>query len=203
MTNVESLFKETNTKRRIASRVGCLSDLKAELPLFFEAYRIACEDYNREVIQTTPESRCRGFEASLLNSKLIHRFQKSFPDNWKYGRYKRFILNKNGYLFLIKKLDTKGKPMNIRTKLVENINSQLMSSLFQNQNCTEDPILYFGYRKDKAGNIFQPQVVYIDENRISWTIGENDISTIGSIGLSKPSDQPLTPKVRLRKKAAN
>lgn len=204
MSKLEIKIKETNIKRRLASRVGCLCDLKEELPLFFDAYRNACVDYNREIIQTPPESRCRGFEASLLNSKLIHAFQTHFPSNWKYGKYKRFILNKSGYLVLIKKLNSKGMPMNIKTKIVESISLQFTGSLFEDSNNIEEPILFFGYKRDKIGNIYQPQVVYIDENHIRWTIAESDIAAIEIIGMTKPSDPVASPKLRnVKKKAVN
>jgi hypothetical protein len=202
MTKLETFLKETNTKRRLASRVGCLCDLKEELPLFFDAYNEACESYNREIVSTPPESRCRGFEASLLNSKLIQAFQKYFPRDWKYGKYRRFILNKKGYLVLIKKLDCKGRPMNIKTRIVESINFQMMGSLFDERRCTEEPIVYFGYKKDKTGTIHQPQVVYIDESMIRWTIMESDIFDSESITLKKTSDSVASPILRTTKKKA-
>jgi hypothetical protein len=203
MSKLEIKTTKPNIKRRLASRQGCLYDLKAELPLFFDAYKKACEDYNREINQTPPESRCITLEASLLNSKLIFRFQSQFPFNWKYGKYRRFILYKNGYLVLIKKLDHKGKPMNIRTKIVESINYQRMGSLFQDSGYTEEPILYFGYRKDKTGNLFHPQIVYIDEDQISWTIDESALAAIKSISINAPSEQTVSPTVRVRRKKAS
>lgn len=202
MTNVEQKVGKPKVKRRLASEEGCLIDLQNELPLFFNAFEEACENYNNEVVQTPPESRCRGFEASLFNSKLIQGIQKYFPVNWKYGKYKRFILNTKGYLVLFKKLNNKGMPMNIRTNIVESINSQMMYSLFDNFDFVEEPILYFGYKKDRIGNIYQPQLVYIDENQIRWTIEESDIAVTKTVGMEKPSEEVATPKLKNAKKKA-
>lgn len=202
MTNVEQKVGKPKVKRRLASEEGCLIDLQNELPLFFNAFEEACENYNNEVVQTPPESRCRGFEASLFNSKLIQGIQKYFPVNWKYGKYKRFILNTKGYLVLFKKLNNKGMPMNIRTKIVESINLQMMYSLFDSFDFVEEPILYFGYKKDRIGNIYQPQLVYIDENQIRWTIEESDISVTKTVGMEKPSEEVATPKLKNAKKKA-
>lgn len=202
MTNVYQNFENSKVRRRLASQNGCLNDLKDELPLFFNAFEEACRNYNIEVIQTPPESRCRGFEASLFNSKLIQGTQKYFPRNWKYGKYKRFVLNTKGYLVLFKKLNKDGMPMNIKTKIVESINLQMMNSLFEDSNFVEEPILYFGYKKDKFGILDQPQIVYIDENKIRWTIEESDITSTKSVGLEKPSESVATPKLRTEKKKA-
>jgi hypothetical protein len=124
--------------------------------------------------------------------------------DWKYGKYKRFILNAKGYLVLFKKLNNKGMPMNVRTKIVETINYQMMGSLFEQTGYTEDPILYFGYKKDRLGNIYQPQLVYIDENQVRWAIEEKDVVQNVSVALEKTSIDVAVPKLRiLKKKAVN
>lgn len=204
MVKLKQRFEFSNTKRRLASREGCMHDLEEELPLFFKAYNEACDDYNREVIQTPPESRCRGFEASLLNSKLIQAFQKHFPNDWKFGKYRRFILSKKGYLVLVKKLNGKGMPMNIQTRIVELINLQMTESLFDSSNSTEEPILYFGYKKDRTGNIVSPQIVYVDENQVRWFISEADVTVTTSSALTKPESTKdvAEPVLRTDKKKA-
>jgi len=199
MTNIKGNFKRTILKRRLATEKGCLMDLKEELPKFFLAFQEACESFNREVILTPIEARCRGYEASLFNSKLIQGIQKYFPNDWKYGKYKRFILNKDGYLMLFKKLNNKGMPMNVKTKVVQSINSQMMGSLFGDVDYVEDPILYFGYKKDRLGNIISPQIVYIDESQIQWTIGKNDIFTTKEVALGNVSETKAEPKLRRTK----
>ena len=204
MTKLNEKTRNPIVKRQRATDEGCLNDLKNELPLFFNAFEDACDNYNNEIVLTPPESRCRGFEASLFNSKLIQGIQKYFPKNWKYGKYKRFILNTHGYLVLFKKLNNKGMPMNIRTKIVESINLQMMNSLFGSFDFVDEPILYFGYKKDRIGNIYQPQLVYIDENQVKWTIIESDLSKPIAVGIGKPSEDVAMPKLKNAiKKAVN
>jgi hypothetical protein len=94
--------------------------------------------------------------------------------------------------------------MNVRTKIVETINYQMMGSLFEQTGYTEDPILYFGYKKDRLGNIYQPQLVYIDENQVRWAIEEKDVVQNVSVALEKTSIDVAVPKLRiLKKKAVN
>lgn len=198
----EKKVEKSMVKRRLATEKGCLLDLTKELPMFFRAFEEACNNYNREIVQTLPEARCRGFEASLFNSKLIQSIQKYFPENWKYGKYKRFILNTKGYLVLFKKLNSKGMPMNVRTKIVESINSQLMASLFDSHGYVEDPILYFGYKKDRLGNLVHPQLVYVDENQIKWSIAEHEVIKYNEVAIEKPTEDTVAPKLRISKKKA-
>jgi hypothetical protein len=162
-------------KRKLATFDGVKFDLKNALELMFKAFHEANEMYEKEIIQTPPLARARGFEASLLNSKMIQCIQKYFPENCRFGRYKRFILRVNGYIILFKKLDKKNRPMNIKTKLVNAISNQLTLSLFNDTTYVQEPILYFGYNKDKIGNISEPKLVYLDEDRIKWEITANDI----------------------------
>ncbi|MEO9533874.1 MAG: hypothetical protein ABJG68_02670 [Crocinitomicaceae bacterium] len=180
-------------------------DLKKELPLIFKAFSEAFEAYEKEVIQTPPEARARGFEASLLNSKMIHSIQNNFPVNWKFGKYKRFTLRINGYIVLFKKFNAKGLPMNIKTKSVEAISQQLSFPLFDDSTFVAEPILFFGYRKDKIGNIVDPKLVYIDEDQVKWTICNNDISTTKTVSIPK-EEKSVMPKLResaKTKKASN
>lgn len=202
MTNVNHFIKNANVKRRIAKLDTCLIELQDELQLIFQAYDEACSSYNLEIVFTPPQARCRGFEASLFNSKMIQAIQKHFPLDWHFGKYKRFILTKKGYLVLFKKFDNKGYPMNIRTKFVENINLQLTGSLFEGLGYVEEPILYFGYKKDNLGRIINPQIVYIDEYKIKWVINEADIVSNKSIISEKASQEIATPKLRVVKKKA-
>ena len=164
-----------NQKRRIVSKKECLHDLKDELQIMFEAFREAIKLYEQEVVLTPPESRVKGFEASLLNSKMTQCIQKHFPSNWKFGKYRRFVLRVKGFNVLFKKLNNKNMPMNVRTVLVDAIANQLQLSLFDDYPEVIDPIVFFGYQKDKAGGIMNPKVVYIDENQVRWEIDEAEV----------------------------
>lgn len=197
-TNLEKKIK--TSRRRLASHDGCMVDLETELPLLFKAFHEAYGLFEEEIIQTPPEARARGFEASLLNSKMIQSIQKHFPLNCKFGKYKRFILRINGYTILFKKLGNNGMPMNIKTNHSNAISQQLSFSLFENASYIADPILFFGYKKDKTGEISDPQLVYIDENHIKWTVTENDITKVKTRSINKPIPKAVP---RLRAKAKN
>lgn len=206
MTNLEKIL-EPPKKRRLASEMGCKKDLENELPKLFEAFKMAFTDYEREVVQTPPSARARGFEASLLNSKMINSVQTVFPREWKFGKYKRFTLRVNGYIVLFKKLNSKDKPMNIKTNSVSAISNQLSMSLFDESTFTTEPILFFGYRKDRLGQITDPKLVYIDENKVQWTITEDEVkSNIKFINEEMEQTGLAMPKLKVvneEKKASN
>ncbi len=163
-------------KRRVISKQECLNDLKITINTLFNAFKEATELYNKESLLTPIESRMRGYETSLLNSKMAQCIQKHLPHNWRFGKYKRFIINIDGYNILFKKLNKYGMPMNIRTFLSDAINNQMQYSLFNEYEEMTAPIVYFGYQKNRFGEIINPQLVYIDEDRVKWTINEYDIS---------------------------
>lgn len=198
---------QVSIKRRTAKDSECQIDLQKELPLMFNAFKIASSTFEKEVIQTPIEARGRGFEASLLNSKMIQSIQTTFPNNWKYGKYKRFILRVNKYSILFKKLNNKNMPMNINTNFSNAISNQFTMSLFDEGTTSIDPILFFGYRKDRLGNIIDPKLVYIDENLPQWIIteenidlfSENKIVAIETIEKVKPKIKIVSPL----KKTAN
>lgn len=196
------------SKRRVASEDGCKKDLSNELPILFDAFTMAFKNYELEIVQTPPNSRARGFEASLLNSKMIQSIQETFPKYWKYGRYKRFTLNVNGYIILFKKLNNKNMPMNIQTKSVSDISNQLALSLFDENTYVAEPILFFGYKKNKFGQISDPKLVYIDENNLKWAITEHELNT-GTVIMNIPADETIKvamPKLKVAhniKKASN
>lgn len=167
---------ERFNKRREVSKEECLHDLRGELPKIFTAYIKGVEKYNKVMEEFPLEARIR-LDAPLLVSCIIQQIQKRFPDNWKFGRYKRFTLRISDYLILFKKLNNNNKPMNIKTKHVNSISNQLQLSLFNDDSFFTDPILFFGYKKDKSGEVISPQVVYIDEDSVKWIISENEIVT--------------------------
>lgn len=203
LTNQNQVF----IKRRTAKDSECQIDLQKELPLIFKAFKIASSAFEKEVAQTPIEARGRGFEASLLNSKMIHSIQTTFPNNWKYGKYKRFILRVNKYSILFKKLDSKNMPMNINTNFSKAISNQFTMSLFDEGTTSIDPILFFGYKKDRLGNITEPKLIYIDDNTLQWVLTEenidlfstNKIVAVETIEKVKPKIKILSPL----KKAGN
>lgn len=183
-------------KRRIASEKECRIDLQLHLPRIFEAFTVAYQAFESEIRQTNPMARPRGFEAALLNAKIIQSIQEFFPDNWAFGKYKRFTLRVEGYTILFKKLNKKGEPMNIKTKAVTNISNQLSLSLFDNTSFVFEPILFFGYKKNKIGIISEPQLIYIDENQIKWKITDENISTNSIIPFNREEEDLVKPTLK-------
>lgn len=180
MTNIENInnpAKNRQGKRREVNKEECLFDLKKDLPKMFLAFNRAVKLYNKTMIDIPLESRIR-VEAPMLNTRIVQCIQEVFPSKWKFGKYKRFILSINGYLILFKKLNAKSKPMNIQTKHVNTISNQLALSLFEDDYSFLEPILFFGYKKDRQGEIISPQLVYIDEDMVKWVITENEVSVI-------------------------
>lgn len=207
MTTNLTTEKRLSIKRRLATESECQIDLINEIPLMFSAFKEAFSNYEKEIIQTPVEARARAFEASLLNSKMIHSIQNNFPNKWKYGKYKRFILRVEGYSILFKKLNGKDRPMNINTKYSNAISNQFAMSLFEEDVKSIDPILFFGYKKDKVGNIKEPKLVYIDDNLVKWTINEDNIEQRYNIKSSNVEvTEKVMPKIKVSvasKKAAN
>jgi len=191
-------------RRRLASLKGVTFDLKEELPVLFKAFKEAYELYEREIILTPPTARVRGFEASLLNSKMLQCVQKYFPNNWRFGKYKRFTLRVKGYILLFKKLDNKDMPMNIKTKSVQAISQQLSLPLFNSQTYIEEPILFFGYKRNRVGQVSEPKLVYVDENRLKWIITNNEITTEKPIQIPRKTKEavPMLKKGKKSKKKA-
>ena len=136
-------------------------------------------------MQTPPEARMRGFEAHLLNVKTIQSIQQYFSRDWKTGKYGRFMLYVKGYIILFKKLNKNDMPMNIRTKMTDSIENQLQGRLFQDDEDPTAPILFFGYKKNQFGELVDPKLVYIDENKVKWAI-------------NKPATEGLKPAVVLK-----
>jgi hypothetical protein len=65
--------------------------------------------------------------------------------------------------------------MNIKTVNVQSmLNQNQQLDLFAETNYSYDPILYFGYQKNKFGNFINPQLIYIDEGIIQFSINELD-----------------------------
>jgi hypothetical protein len=160
--------------------------------------------FNGEIISTPPEARARTFEAVLLNSKMIQCAQKNFPDNWKYGKYRRFILRVKGYNILFKKLDRNNRPMNIKTIFSEAINNQKQLELFDDSSGVTEPVIFFGYKKDRFGVINDPKIVYIDEDKLKWIVSSESISKNKITFIKDGHMQEIAvPKIKVVKRKAS
>lgn len=207
MTNIVTKIESTNRsgKRRQVSKDECLLDLKKDLPKIFKAFNRGVKKFNKVSSMFNPESKVR-FDASVLNTAIVESLQIEFSSNWKWGKYKRFILRLNDYIFLVKKLNNNNMPMNIKTKHVNSISNQLSLPMFNSEVYQDDPIFFFGYKTDRMGEIVSPQVVYIDENQVKWVVTENDVTSTEA--LFEPNTQDNSVKVSLkeqlvRRKASN
>lgn len=207
MANIATKIETANRrgKRRQVSREECLLDLKKDLPKFFLAFNKAVKKYNKVASMFNPNSKVR-FDASVLNTSIVESLQNEFSNNWKWGKYKRFILKLEEYMFLVKKFNNSNKPMNIKTKHVNTISNQLSLSLFDNDVYQDDPILFFGYKIDRMGEIFSPQIVYIDEDQVNWIVTENDVTAAETLFESNKSTKSVKVSVKeqlVRRKASN
>lgn len=165
-------------KRKRISKEEAFSLLKEYYIDIFNAYYEAIDKFNIEIQQTIPEARTR-LNSVLLNAKLSQSFILHFPDNWRLGKYGRIIFRweetGNAVQLIIKKLDEDSNPSYISTLLSDAIMNQYQMSLFKEDEAKEEPILIFGYTKDKDGNIINPRIVYYD-GEPKWVIDRNDIS---------------------------
>jgi hypothetical protein len=207
MANIITKIDSTSRcgKRRQVSQDECLFDLKKDLPKIFKAFNKGVKKFNKVSTMFTPESKVR-FDASVLNTSIVESLQNEFSNKWKWGKYKRFILRLNDYIFLVKKLNNNNMPMNIKTKHVNTISNQLSLPMFDNEVYQDEPILFFGYKTDRMGEIISPQIVYIDEDEVKWIISENDVTITET--LFKPITQNKSVKVSIkeqlvRRKASN
>lgn len=185
-------------KRRIISAKECKHDLEQHLVLLFKSVSQGIDNYNQILSLFPVESRVRALEANILNSKIVEAIQLNFPENWKFGKYKRFILRVNCYNIFFKKLTNKDMPMNVKTRHVEAIENQYQSNLFDDPSFSDviEPIVFFGYKKDKWGAIIDPKLVYIDEGQVQWTISESDIKRERTVVLNPLSTTPAQIHVR-------
>ncbi len=190
-------FSGNYVKRRTVSSTECKYDLKKIAPFLFQAFNKSVEEYYSLIASIPAESRGRGWEASTLNTKMIQHFQKAFPANWRYGKYKRFLLELSTYTIICKKLNKKGKPMNIKTVASSAIANQMQLSLFENHDSFHlSPIIIFGYQKDKFGKINSPSLTYIDEDKVKWKLTEIDFDMSIAHNV-KPQLNVIKPKLKI------
>lgn len=198
------LYKSTDNSRRLqgkrflADHDACRVELKAELSLLFQTFNEALEKVNNIMFDFPPHSRSRTLEASVMQSCFAEALFRNFGDKAFYGKYKRLILRLKGYIILFKKLDKKGLPMNIATTNVQGILQQHKTlDLFSQSAYNEDPILYFGYQKNKIGELVNSQIVYIDEGKIDFTIDMKEF-TAKTVSMKSTGSEPSKVKIAIR-----
>lgn len=179
--NLQLECEETHSSRRLqgkrmlADRHSCLIDLQTDAKKLFAAFDDALIKVNSILNSFPPLTRSRNLEASVMQSCFTETLFTYFPNHATFGKYKRLILRINGYVLLFKKLNNQGYPMNIKTINVQSIlNQNQVLDLFSHSNFREDPIIYFGYQKNKLGEILSPQIIYIDDGEIQFSLNEFD-----------------------------
>lgn len=163
-------------KRMLATFETTKVELKNELLLLFQTFEEAMVKANKALAFFPTYSRSRTLEASVVQSCFAEVLVKNFEGKAFFGKYKRLVLQAKGYVILFKKLDNNGYPMNVKTMNVQSmLNQNQILDLFQDTEYNYDPIVFFGYKKNKFGQYINPQLVYIDENQISFTIELHDL----------------------------
>lgn len=171
--------RQSQGKRRLANYDGCIQDLKAILPDLFEVFNTAAEKTTEKLKDFRPEARSANLEPNILQTCFAEELFSKFKFKASYGKFFRITLRSNGYIILFKKLTNRSKPMNILTKNVQNINNQKQSlSLFatDDSDYQDEPILFFGYKKNKLNKIIDPQLVYLDEGQVRFTVRESEVA---------------------------
>ncbi|QDO93659.1 hypothetical protein FNB79_06615 [Formosa sediminum] len=184
-------------KRREVRKNELLFDLKENLEEIFFAFNKAVKKFNSISALFPPEAKVR-FDANVLNTAIVESLQNAFPTKWKWGKYKRFILKLDDYIILIKKFNNNNKPMNIKTKHVNTISNQQCLPLFDSDVYQDDPILFFGYKVDRMGEIYSPQIVYIDSDNVQWIVSEDDVFKDNEKSFNKATDTNSDVKVTLK-----
>ncbi|WP_411810822.1 hypothetical protein ACLB9Y_11405 [Chryseobacterium scophthalmum] len=209
MENPYFLSREDNNssrqlqgKRRLANYDGCLHDLKDTLPDLFDVFKAAVDKTNDKLKDFKPEARSGNLEPTILQTCFAEELFSRFKFKASYGKFFRITLRSNGYIILFKKLSNTNKPMNILTKNVQNINNQKQTlNLFatNDSDYQDEPILFFGYKKNKLNKIVDPQLVYLDEGHVKFTVKQSEVA----IPLTLESDykmpeilQENMPKIR-------
>ncbi|MGJ1378310.1 hypothetical protein ACR79Q_19385 [Sphingobacterium multivorum] len=189
-------------KRSLAILDTVKVELKTELELLFDTFQKALNKTQKQMSEFPPLSRSRTLEASIMQSCFAEMLMLNFGDKAFYGKHKRLVLSVKGYIILFKKLDKKGMPMNITTANVHGIMSQNMQlDLFAQSGYNDAPILYFGYQKNGVGQYVNPQIVYIDDSKISFVISDEIFGNIKAVdNLSTDKVAPkLKDKISLKK----
>lgn len=174
----DRVTRRNQGKRRLADIKECQSELKEAFKMLIDSFNEAKILADERLAIYPVHMRPRTLDAIIIQSCFVEVVSRNFSGKVILGKYKRVIIKIRGYLILFKKLNKKMFPMNIRTKNVQSmLNQNQTLSLFDETDHEEDPILYFGYQKNKFGEYTSPQLVYIDDSTVKFLIshGENQI----------------------------
>ena len=199
------IFGEKRKRKRIINAKECQKDMNFALQQIFAAFHEAVKSYNCDIKKYNPQDRVRSFEATFFNTYLMKSLRDYFGSNLKKGMYGRMFLYTNGYIVLFKKLKKNNMPMNIKTEHFLKIENQQEGYLFSEEEDCIAPIVFFGYSKSSVGELTNPRLVYIDEEKVKWTMDEHDVIPQQEITLFTPlaEVQTVHPKIRVKKREGN
>lgn len=188
---MKTKLRQQTEKRHFLNKKDAEELLKPYLPDMFKAYEEGLAGYNQVIRQFNPLF-IKKIDSGILNSKISESFYAAFPDNFINAKYGRVIFRWEGVQIMIKKLNPNGKPSYVPTLLSESIINQEQAPLFKGDELAQsEPLLFFGYTKDKNGEIVNPRLVYYD-SEVKWTI---DRSTSGLVA---ETTQTTEVEVRLK-----
>ena len=165
-------------KRLLADYENCKLELSKDLVLLFKTFELALASTSQDLLNYKVQFRSRTLEASIMQSYFAEYLQQQFINKAFYGKYKRLVLRTNGYLILFKKLNGKGYPINIKTINVQSIlNQNQVLDLFADSDYNDETILYFGYQKNRFNEYVNPQLIYIDNNEIKFSISAENMDS--------------------------
>lgn len=203
MSVIQKQGEDNNSSRRmqgkriLADYESCKLELTKELNLLFKTFNSALTSTKEELLNFNIRFRSRTLEASIMQSYFAEFLQENFGNKAFYGKYKRLVLRANGYLILFKKLNGKGLPMNIKTINVQSIlNQNQVLDLFADTDYNDEPILYFGYQKNRFGDYINPQLIYIDEGEIKFSINQNDMDSGIYISTGNQKPDGVSPSLK-------
>ncbi|SOD17625.1 hypothetical protein [Pedobacter xixiisoli] len=175
------------------------SAMASELPVFLQIQERALEMMRDELSEKHPSFQNRNSKANRMNENIKGLLFEHYPDQMKETFSKRFYFEKVGeYIILFKKLSEAFMPMNISTKSVKKILSQLSLDF------PEVPIVFVGYIPNLSWEeLKRVCAVYISSGKVIWVsdLRRFDDGTIAldMFGNSPDDDAPIL--VRPKNKA--
>ena len=139
-------------------------EMAQELPMFLQIQEKALEMMKNDLSQKHPSYQNRNSKANRMNENIKGLLFGEFPDEMKETISQRFYFEKrNKYIVLFKKLDRRFFPMNISTKSVKKILSQLSLDFPQ------IPIVFVGYVPNRSWEELKHVcAVYISNREVIW-----------------------------------
>jgi hypothetical protein len=175
------------------------NEMASELPVFLQIQEQALQMMQDDLGEKHPSFQNRNSKANRMNENIKGLLFERYPDQMKETFSKRFYFEKAGkYIILFKKLSETFMPMNISTKSVKKILSQLSLDF------PEVPIVFVGYIPNLSWEeLKRVCAVYISNGRVIWVsdLRRFDDGTVAldMFGNNPDSDTPIL--VRAKTKA--